>query len=200
MELRQGSFSNPDDPRMFKWYDFANPNVDPDIPVVLAFVTREVEHKRKGYVPGPELLLVRRGFLVGAMQGLWSPVAGVDDHYDENQDVATRRSLVDELDEEVGINESSISVLHKFGENRFSDPQIKGRTWVQNLFHVQANVHTVTVDWENMGAVWVPVSAASDFVRSGKIDDPHMATVVKDGTLLGEDGNLARFVDYLELS
>lgn len=75
VHIQKGSFDNSSEQGFFRHFDF---ETDLVIPVVLVFVIRHIESV--GCVNnGPEVLFLRRSFDVGAMQGQWSPVAGVDD-------------------------------------------------------------------------------------------------------------------------
>ena len=196
MQVKTGSFSDPGDPRQFRWYNFDSVEEDPEIPVVLVFVTRHILHAKENYQPGPEVLFMRRGFLVGALQGQWSPIAGVDDlHMPDNPEEATRQVVLAELEDEAGITDLAGEVTY-FGKNHYPDPRKPGRTYVQQLFHVQANYGSVVVDWENIGSIWVPISAVAEYLETGLTDNPHMSVVIDDGTTMIEDGNLARFKDY----
>lgn len=199
MKVKQGRFGDEENPDEFKWYNFGNPEVDPEIPVVLGFVTRDFTYPF-GEQPGAELLLLRRSFRVGAMQGYWTPVAGVDDFVatEEKGDAdTTKLSMIDEFCDEIGLNVEPEEIT-LFAANDYPDPVMEGRVWKQQLFHVHKKIDKVTIDWESTGAIWIPLTAIDALVNNGTTDNPSLNGVLRDGTKLIEDGNLRRFLDYYQ--
>jgi len=193
MQIKRGSFSDPKDPRLFKHYDF---NKDPEIPVVLVFPVR----KWRGHF---EVLFMRRGFKVGAYRGWWTPIAGVDDHvvalnedgqYDD--EAGSLASCVDELKEEAGIIVGPWDLV-QIGEQSRQCLEKADRTWLQKLYVLRYYpIETVVLNWENIGAMWVPIASVAYYVRCGRANTDEMQTVISDGTPMIEEGTLAIFADY----
>ncbi len=199
MKIQKGSFDNPDDPRLFRHYNFPNVKEEPEIPVVLVFVTSCAEHPRKKDSVR-RALFMKRGFEIGAMRGKWSPIAGVDDQVGPDGTYGDTESLsvaVSELWGEAGLKSVSLTL---FGENRYADPNWVGRTWLQKLVHAEVDKLEVTLNWENYGYAWIPVPAISHYIATGEIQDPYLSAFVNEGNVVEEQGNLVRFIEYCRRS
>ncbi len=201
MKICTGSFDDPTDPRRFKHYSFGSIEEDPEIPVVLVFPTSCVEHPRtKDCVP--RVLMMKRGFEVGAMKGKWSPIAGVDDHLDQEGGdnlIGSQLTAMNELWAEAGLKAQVPDVpghFNLFAENRYADPNWSGRTWVQRLFHVSVGQLEVTLNWENYGYAWISIQAISDYLKTGEVKDPYLQAFIDEGNVVEEQGNLHRFIVY----
>lgn len=199
MIIKRGSFDNPDDNRLFRHYNFPDVEVDPVIPVVLVFATTCAPHPRiKENVR--RVLFLKRGFEVGAMRGKWSPIAGVDDHVDDQGNFGIKETIAsasNELWGEAGLKSDSLSW---FDDNRYSDPKLQGRIWDQKLIHAEVDQLEVTLNWENYGYAWIPVPAISHYVDTGDISDPYLEAFVREGNIVEEQGNLSRFAHFCRTS
>lgn len=190
MKIRKGGYGKPDDPRLFKWYDFAT---DLEIDVVVVHVVRtHDDHK--------ELLVMKRSDKVGALAGQWSVVAGVDDLVvEEDPEGATLEVVLSELEDEIGLFlDSSVAreyVTH-FADNEWH--QRPGRTWKQKLFSVEYNVQDVQLNEEHTEFLWIPVQVISEYLETGTTQDPALSRVISESPGFNGDGNIGRLIEYLQ--
>ncbi|MFW6185723.1 MAG: NUDIX domain-containing protein [Halobacteriota archaeon] len=112
-----------------------------------------------------ELLLLRRSSDVGSYQGKWNTVAG---YLDEIKPL--KNKVLEELEEEIGVEENDISSI-TFGEPwEFKDSNI-GRTWLISPVLVELKRRPeVRLDWEHTEFKWIDPSRLNDFDTVPNLD------------------------------
>lgn len=152
-------------------YEF---KIDPSIPVLIIFVVRVLPNRE------PELLLLRRAFTMKFAPGAWTVLAGIDAHLEEGE--PGRILAVDEeLQGEAGIMMGSRRDL--FFQGGYQEPR-GGNTdleWDKTIVVTRADVKTVTLNWENVGSCWIPVSLLRRMISEVTIDDPVALALQRDG-------------------
>lgn len=194
MQIKRGSFKDPKDQRFFRHFDF---DTDMEIPVVLVFPVREIQ-EGKSEPNDFELLLLKRSQKVGAYQGMWCPIAGVDDHVVDGSKDSIKGSIatvIDELTEEACIPASASEINFICG-TRHPCLKKEGRTWVQRLFLVKTEQEKISLNEESDDFIWISVKAIAEYVLTGKTNDTNLMRIFSDGTPLSVDDNLDRFVEY----
>ncbi len=137
------------------------------------FSDGRIDYSRSEFAPvitvfvrsGDKLLLLRRSDKVGSYQGKWNTVAG---YLDEIKPVKDK--VLEELEEEIGVEESDISSI-TYGEPwEFKDSSI-GRTWLITPVLVELKRRPeVKLDWEHTEFRWIELSELSQFETVPNLD------------------------------
>ncbi|MFO7966163.1 MAG: NUDIX domain-containing protein [Archaeoglobaceae archaeon] len=114
---------------------------------------------------GAQLLLLRRSHKVGSYQGKWNTVAGFVDEVKPVKD-----KVLEELEEEIGVEESDISSI-TYGELwKFEDPDV-GKTWLITPVMVELKqIPEVKLDWEHTEFKWIKPSELNHFDTVPNLD------------------------------
>jgi hypothetical protein len=164
--------------------DFKN---DMRIPVLIVYVTCNYSFEVFGgqiKEKGSSVLLLRRGFNVAAMPGLWSVVAGVDDVIDERLMELERQQLrvLDEIRTEAGISDESVIYTSLIGRRDQPNPSNPKQIFEQSLFWVEVEpMKRVSLDYEHTGAIFVPISVIREYLDTGATEDKELLVILKDG-------------------
>lgn len=169
-------------------FDFA---IAGRMPVLIVYVTCDYSFEVFGgriIEKGPCVLLLRRGFSVGAMPGLWSVVAGVDDIIDPRlmPFLGKEIRVVDEISDETGISYGNIINLSHIGER--DQPNSSKPDQIFEQFHYWAKVNpvkTVSLNYEHTGAIWVPIQVIGKYLETGATEDKELQTILRDGVVPG---------------
>jgi hypothetical protein len=180
-----------------KTFDFNN---DLRIPAVLVCLLADVQfHIWNGEIvnKGLSLLMVRRGFEVGALQGVWSMVAGVREILSSKECISaetlTILGALKEIGEETGIPVSMIEdEVVSIGSFLQTNPQKREQGFVNEI--VCANVKSgitpaIQLCHEHTGAVWVPLESIREYYnnpqclqdKERKKDFVVLKHIIKDG-------------------
>lgn len=157
-------------------YDF---DTDRIIPTALIFAIRYLRQDE------PELLLVKRSQKVGAMKGVWSPVAGIISCPEEDWqlDHPNRRTALRELEEEVGIvlpkETANIRRFHTYLAPRKGDqdPNMWGKNLVFAEVPSELATATLRLNWENEEYGWFRLSALMEQVSTGSTEDQAVSRI-----------------------
>jgi hypothetical protein len=164
--------------------DFAK---DMRIPVLIVYVTCDYSFEVFGgriIKKGPSVLLLRRGFNVGAMPGLWSVIAGVDDIVDRRliNQAGQRLRVVDEITTESGISPEAIEDLICIGHRDQPNPSNPEQVFGQTLYWAEVNpVDRVSLDYEHTGAIFVPIRVIGEYLDTGTTEDKELSVILNDG-------------------
>lgn len=114
---------------------------------------------------GDQLLLLKRSNNVGSYQGKWNTVAG---YLDEAKPL--RDKVLEELEEEIGVEEKDISSI-TYGEPwEFRDTDI-GRTWLISPVLVELKRKPeVKLDWEHTELNWIKPRELNGFDTVPNLD------------------------------
>ncbi|MFH1643185.1 MAG: NUDIX domain-containing protein [Patescibacteria group bacterium] len=124
--------------------DYSNSNI---APVVIVFI----QYKKK-------LLLLKRSEKGLNYNGKWSVVAGFLDEVRSVQD-----KVIEEVQEEVGIQKDDILSIHIGKPYHFEDEEI-GKTWVKCpvLIKLKSQIHP-RLDWEHDEYRWIEEEELREF-------------------------------------
>ena len=160
---------------------------DMRIPVLIIYVTCNYSFEIFGghiIERGPSVLLLRRGFNVSAMPGLWSVVAGVDDIVDTRFNAIERQEIrvVNEISEESGIPYEGIRKLILMAYRDQPNASNQGQIFRQSLYWVEVDpVKRVSLDYEHTGAIFVPIRVIEEYLETGATEDKELSVILKDG-------------------
>jgi len=128
---------------------------DSDIaPVITVFI----KYKDK-------ILLLKRSDKVRTYQGKWNTVAG---YLDELKPI--RNKVLEEIQEELGINEDNVLSIHIGESYEFTDIEIN-KTWiVQPVLAVLKNEPEVKLDLEHTECKWIKPEELKDFDTVPKLN------------------------------
>ncbi|MBM3309219.1 MAG: NUDIX domain-containing protein [Candidatus Altiarchaeales archaeon] len=104
------------------------------------------------------ILLLKRSSRVSSYKNRWNVVAGFLDDLKP-----LREKVLEELKEELGLRESSISCMHFGRQYRFRDREID-KTWI--VFPVLVDLKekpVIKLDWEHVEYKWVLPEELKDF-------------------------------------
>ncbi|MFQ5895539.1 MAG: NUDIX domain-containing protein [Nitrospinota bacterium] len=97
-----------------------------------------------------KVLLLRRSGRVGTYRGRWSGVSG----YLEPEDPSPLARALREVEEEVGLSASQLSLQREGEPFTFYDPE-EDRSWTVHPFLFDAGTDAIRLDWESREARWV---------------------------------------------
>ncbi len=172
----------------------------PRLPVVLGFVVTHYSYPVFGGQTrdlGQCVLLLRRGFGLYSMPGLWSVVAGFDDivkpcHADGgdlNPIELRELRMFNETQTETGIPPEDIERIVEFGVRDQPNLGMPGQLFVQHLMCVTVKSvpnRRPVLDWEHTGAVFVPVASIRNALLDPRAQRSEvLGMVVKDGVVPG---------------
>lgn len=107
---------------------------------------------------GDKILLLKRSGKVRTYRGKWCAVTG---YLDELKPI--RRKALEEVQEELGIRESSISSISIGKPYEFTDAELN-ITWVDHPILVELkNKPRVELDWEHTEYRWIKPEEMKDF-------------------------------------
>ena len=96
---------------------------------------------------------------------MWNTVAG---YLDEVKPV--REKVFEEMREEVGVGEESISSIHFGRPCRFTDERM-GKTWIVYPVLVELKEKPeIRLDWEHTGYTWIKPEELKDFDAVPNLD------------------------------
>ncbi len=97
-----------------------------------------------------KILILKRSDEVKSMKGLWSGVSGLI----ENNELPLDRAKI-EIFEEVGLQESDITLLKKADNVTVSSPQYRNHQWVISPFLFETKNEKIKLNWENSDFKWI---------------------------------------------
>ncbi len=131
--------------------DYSNSHA---IPTVTAFV----RYKDK-------ILLLKRSNKVRTYRGKWCPVSG---YLDELKPI--RKKALEEVQEELGIPENSISSIHIGKPYEFTDADL-GITWIDHPAILELeNKPDIELDWEHTEYKWIEPDELKNFDTVPKLE------------------------------
>ena len=154
-----------------KTFDFKN---DMRIPAVLVCLLADVQFRIwNGTIvnKGLSLLMMRRGFELGALPGVWSMIAGVRDYSSSEGKVSTQKltimNALKEVEEETGISasmlEDEVIIMGNFLQPNPTNPQ-QGFVNVVVCARLKPGLTPgIRLCHEHTGAVWVSIDSIREF-------------------------------------
>ena len=172
-------------------FDFKN---DIRIPAVLVCLVTEVQYRIwNGNIvnQGLSLLMMRRGFEVGALPGVWSMIAGVRDIVSREGCVPVHTlsimNALKEIEEETGIPVTMLEDETVTIGNFLQPNPAKPEQCFYNVVVCASIKPGVTpgirLCHEHTGAVWIPVKSIRDYLTNSQSLEQHrvLGQVIKDG-------------------
>jgi len=182
-----------------KTFDFKN---DLRIPAVLVCLVTEVQYRIwNGSIvnQGLSLLMMRRGFEVGALPGVWSMIAGVRDFVSSEGSVSVHTlsilSALKEIEEETGIPVTMLEdEVVSIGCFLQPNPDKPEQSFVNVVVFARVKpglTPAIHLCHEHTGAVWVPIESIREFCnnhqrfedekdKENKKKHPVLTQIVKD--------------------
>lgn len=149
---------------------------------------------------GLSLLMMRRGFEVGAITGVWSMIAGIRDLVSSKGSISVHSlsilTVLKEIGGETGIPVTKLEdEIFSMGSFHQINPENSEQWFVNEVFFARVKpglTPGILLCHEHSGAVWVPIESIREFCNNplrfedekdveNKKNHPVLSQVVKDG-------------------
>jgi len=111
------------------------------------------------------ILLLRRSERVKSMKNLWAGISGII----EGDEEPIKRAQI-EINEEVGIKESDITLVKKGDIILIDSPQYTNHQWEVYPFLFSCTKREIKLNWENSDSKWINMNELSDFKTVPSLD------------------------------
>ena len=111
------------------------------------------------------ILLLRRSERVKSMKNLWAGISGII----EGDEEPIKRAQI-EINEEVGIKESDITLIKKGDKILIDSPQYTNHRWEVYPFLFSCTKREIKLNWENSDSKWINMNELSDFKTVPSLD------------------------------
>ena len=111
------------------------------------------------------ILLLRRSEKVKSMKNLWAGISGI---IEGNEEPIKRAQI--EINEEVGIKESDITLIKEGDIILIESPQYTNHQWEVYPFLFSCTKREIKLNWENSDSKWIYMNELSDFRTVPSLD------------------------------
>ena len=111
------------------------------------------------------ILLLKRSEKVKSMKNLWSGISGII----EGDEEPIKRAQI-EINEEVGIKESDITLVKEGDIILIESPQYTNHQWEVYPFLFSCTKREIKLNWENSDSKWIYMNELSDFRTVPSLD------------------------------
>ena len=111
------------------------------------------------------ILLLKRSEKVKSMKNLWSGISGI---IEGNEEPIKRAQI--EINEEVGIKESDITLVKEGDIILIESPQYTNHQWEVYPFLFSCTKREIKLNWENSDSKWIYMNELSDFRTVPSLD------------------------------
>ena len=112
-----------------------------------------------------KILLLKRSEKVKSMKNLWAGISGII----ENDEEPIRRARI-EIFEEVGIEESDITLMKEGNKILIESPQYANHQWEVYPFLFSCTNKEIKLNWENSEFKWIDIKDLNRFTTVPSLD------------------------------
>ena len=112
-----------------------------------------------------KILLLKRSEKVKSMKNLWAGISGI---IEDNEKPIKRAKI--EILEEVGIEESDISLMKEGNKILIESPQYVNHQWEVYPFLFSCSNKEIKLNWENSDYRWINMNELNNFTTVPSLD------------------------------
>ena len=112
-----------------------------------------------------KILLLKRSEKVKSMKNLWAGISGI---IEDNEKPIKRAKI--EILEEVGIEESDITLMKEGNKILIESPQYTNHQWEVYPFLFSCTKREIKLNWENSDSKWICMNELSNFRTVPSLD------------------------------
>tara|TARA_Y100000590_G_C15509632_1_gene934890 strand:- start:231 stop:635 length:405 start_codon:yes stop_codon:yes gene_type:complete len=112
-----------------------------------------------------KILLVKRSEKVKSMKNLWAGISGII----EGDEEPFRRAKI-EIFEEVGMKESTITLIKEGNKLVIESPQYANHQWEVYPFLFSCESREIKLNWENSDSKWISINELDGFQTVPSLD------------------------------
>ena len=112
-----------------------------------------------------KILLLKRSQKVKSMKNLWAGISGII----EGNEKPVKRAQI-EIYEEVGIEESDITLVKEGIRILIDSPQYPNHQWEVYPFLFSCHNRDIKLNWENSDSKWISVNELNEFTTVPSLD------------------------------
>lgn len=112
-----------------------------------------------------KILLLKRSEKVKSMKNLWAGISGII----ENNEKPIKRAKIEIL-EEVGIEESDITLMKEGNKILIESPQYVNHQWEVYPFLFSCSNKEIKLNWENSDSRWIRINELNNFTTVPSLD------------------------------
>ncbi len=112
-----------------------------------------------------KILLLKRSEKVKSMKNLWAGISGI---IEDNEKPIKRAKI--EILEEVGIEESDITLMQEGNKILIESPQYVNHQWEVYPFLFSCSNKEIKLNWENSDSRWISVNELNNFTTVPSLD------------------------------
>ena len=111
------------------------------------------------------ILLLKRSEKVKSMKNLWAGISGI---IEDNEKPIKRAKI--EILEEVGIEESDITLMKEGNKILIESPQYVNHQWEVYPFLFSCSNKEIKLNWENSDSRWIRINELNNFTTVPSLD------------------------------
>ena len=112
-----------------------------------------------------KILLLKRSEKVKSMKNLWAGISGI---IEDNEKPIKRAKI--EILEEVGIEESDITLIKEGNKILIESPQYVNHQWEVYPFLFSCSNKEIKLNWENSDSRWIKINELNNFTTVPSLD------------------------------
>jgi len=112
-----------------------------------------------------KILLLKRSEKVKSMKNLWAGISGI---IEDNEKPIKRAKI--EILEEVGIEESDITLMKEGNKILIESPQYVNHQWEVYPFLFSCSNKEIKLNWENSDSRWISINELNNFTTVPSLD------------------------------
>ena len=112
-----------------------------------------------------KILLLKRSEKVKSMKNLWAGISGII----EDSEKPIKRAKIEIL-EEVGIEESDITLMKEGNKILIESPQYINHQWEVYPFLFSCSNKEIKLNWENSDSRWIRINELNNFTTVPSLD------------------------------
>ena len=112
-----------------------------------------------------KILLLKRSEKVKSMKNLWAGISGI---IEDNEKPIKRAKI--EILEEVGIEESDITLMKEGNKILIESPQYVNHQWEVYPFLFSCTNREIKLNWENSNSKWIGMDELNNFTVVPSLD------------------------------
>mgnify|MGYP001411568426 CR=1 FL=1 len=112
-----------------------------------------------------KILLLKRSEKVKSMKNLWAGISGI---IEENEEPFKRAKI--EIFEEVGIDESKLTLIKEGEKLTIESPQYANHQWEVFPFLFFSDSNKINLNWENSESKWIDVKELNNYSTVPSLD------------------------------
>jgi ADP-ribose pyrophosphatase YjhB (NUDIX family) len=116
-------------------------------------------------IDSKKILLLKRSEKVKSMKNLWAGISGII----EDDEKPIKRAKIEIL-EEVGIEESDITLMKEGNKILIESPQYANHQWEVYPFLFSCTNKEIKLNWENSDSRWIRINELNNFTTVPSLD------------------------------